>query len=143
MALHHPERLRSLIIGGLGYGLIEGGGPGEDVAVALEAPSLEDVTDPMGRMFRAFADQTRSDRRALVACLRGSRQWLTPEQAASIKLPTLIAVGTKDDVGGSAEKLHQIMTHAEVLDIPDRDHMRAVGDRVYKEGVLAFLARQG
>jgi hypothetical protein len=35
------------------------------------------------------------------------------------------------------------MTHAEVLDIPDRDHMRAVGDRVYKEGVLAFLARQG
>jgi len=143
VALHHPERLRSLIIGGLGYGLIEGGGPGEDVALALEAPSLEDVTDPMGRMFRAFADQTRSDRPALVACLRGSRQWLTPEQAASIKLPTLIAVGTKDDVGGSAEKLHQIMTHAEVLDIPDRDHMRAVGDRVYKEGVLAFLDRQG
>ena len=34
VALHHPERLRSLIIGGLGYGLIEGGGPGEDVALA-------------------------------------------------------------------------------------------------------------
>jgi pimeloyl-ACP methyl ester carboxylesterase len=142
LALHHPERVRGLIIGGLGYGLIEGGGPDERVALALEAPSLEDVTDPMGRMFRAFADQTRSDRPALAACLRGSRQWLTPEQAASITPPTLIAVGTKDDVGGSAHKLHEIMTRAEVLDIPDRDHMRAVGDRVYKEGVLAFLDRQ-
>lgn len=143
LALHHPERVRALIIGGLGYGLIEGGGPDERVALALEAPSIDDVTDPMGRMFRAFADQTRSDRPALAACLRGSRQWLTPEQAASITPPTLIAVGTKDDVGGSAHKLHEIMTHAEVLDIPDRDHMRAVGDRVYKEGVLAFLDRQG
>jgi len=141
LALHHPERLHTLIIGGLGYGLIEGGGPGEDVAVALEAPSLEDVTDPMGRMFRAFAEQTRSDRRALVACLRGSRQWLTPEQVASIKTPALIAVGTNDDVSGSPQRLHEVMRGAEMLDIPGRDHMRAVGDRVYKEGVLAFLAR--
>jgi hypothetical protein len=28
------------------------------------------------------------------------------------------------------------------LDIPNRDHMRAVGDRVYKQGVLDFLAQQ-
>jgi hypothetical protein len=29
-----------------------------------------------------------------------------------------------------------------VLDIPRRDHMRAVGDKVYKEGVLSFLANR-
>jgi len=29
-----------------------------------------------------------------------------------------------------------------VLEIPGRDHMRAVGDRVFKEGTLAFLARR-
>jgi hypothetical protein len=29
-----------------------------------------------------------------------------------------------------------------VLDIPGRDHMRAVGDKVYKTGVLEFLAAQ-
>jgi len=29
-----------------------------------------------------------------------------------------------------------------VLDIPNRDHMRAVGDPVHKKGVLAFLAAQ-
>ena len=47
-------------------------------------------------MFRAFAEQTRSDRRALAACIRGSRQTLTREQAAAIAAPALIAVGTKD-----------------------------------------------
>src|ERR1700689_1777712 len=73
-----PQRLRSAIFGGLGMGLIEGGGPGERVAKALEAPSLEDVTDPVGRTFRAFADQTRSDHRPLAACLPGSRRLMTP-----------------------------------------------------------------
>jgi hypothetical protein len=31
------------------------------------------------------------------------------------------------------------MPHARALDIPGRDHNLAVGDKVYKEGVLAFL----
>jgi len=30
-----------------------------------------------------------------------------------------------------------------VLEIPDRDHVRAVGDKVYKNGVLDFLSRRG
>jgi pimeloyl-ACP methyl ester carboxylesterase len=142
LALRHPERLRSAILGGIGIGLIEGGGPGENVAAALEAPSLEQVTDPVGRTFRAFADQTRSDRRALAACLRGSRRLMTRDEAAAIKVPTLIAVGTTDEIAGSAQALGKIIPGAEVLDIPNRDHMRAVGDKVYKSGVLDFLARR-
>ena len=30
---------------------------------------------------------------------------------------------------------------AQTLDIPDRDHMLAVGDKVYKTGVIDFLNR--
>jgi len=137
----NPERLRSAILGGIGMGLIEGGGPGENVASALEAASLDDVTDPVGRTFRAFADQTRSDRRALAACLRGSRRLMTREEAAAIAVPTLIAVGTTDDIAGSAQLLAEVIPGSQVLDIPNRDHMRAVGDRVYKDGVLEFLAK--
>ncbi len=142
LALQAPQRLRSAILGGIGIGLIEGGGPGENVAEALEAPSLEDVTDPVGRTFRAFADQTRSDRRALAACLRGSRRLMTREEAAAIKVPVLIAVGTSDEIAGSAQALGKVIPGAEVLDIPNRDHMRAVGDKVYKTGVLEFLSRR-
>jgi pimeloyl-ACP methyl ester carboxylesterase len=142
LARSHPQRLRSAILGGIGIGLIEGGGPGENVATALEAPSLEDVTDPVGRTFRAFADQTRSDRLALAACLRGSRRLMTKDEAAAIAVPVLIAVGTADEIAGSAAALGKIIPGAQVLDIPNRDHMRAVGDKVYKAGVVDFLARR-
>jgi pimeloyl-ACP methyl ester carboxylesterase len=142
MALSQPQRLRSAILGGIGIGIIAGGGPGENVALALEAPSLDDVSDPVGRTFRAFADQTRSDRRALAACLRGSRRLLTRDEAAGIAVPVLIAVGTTDEIAGSAQALGEIIPGAQVLDIPNRDHMRAVGDKVYKAGVIDFLARR-
>lgn len=142
LASRHPERARSIVLAGLGMTLVDGGGPGEKVAQGLEAPTLDDVTDPMARTFRAFADQTKSDRRALAACLRGSRQLLPKEQAASLKPPLLIAVGTTDPIAGSAHELAAIVPGAQVLDIPGRDHMKAVGDRAYKAGVIEFLARR-
>ena len=109
----------------------------------MEAPTLVDVGDPAGRMFRAFAEQTRSDLAALAACIRGSRQTLSREQVAQIRAPTLIAVGTKDVVAGSAHQLAALMPHAQALDIPDRDHMLAVGDKVFKAGVLKFFGDPG
>ena len=142
LAHREPQRLRSAILGGIGIGLIEGGGPGENVAEALETASLEEVTDPVGRTFRAFADQTRSDRRALAACLRGSRRLMSAAEAADITVPVLIAVGTSDEIAGSAAALGRIIPGAEVLDIPNRDHMRAVGDKVYKTGVQEFLSQR-
>jgi pimeloyl-ACP methyl ester carboxylesterase len=144
LGLNEPQRLRSAILGGIGIGgLIEGTGPGESVAEALEAPSLDDVTDPVGRTFRAFADQTRSDRKALAACLRGTRELMKKEEAARIDVPVLIAVGSTDNIAGSAAALGEIIPGSEVLDIPNRDHMRAVGDKVYKTGVIDFLSRRG
>ena len=57
-------------------------------------------------------------------------------------MPLLIAVGTKDTIAGSPHELAALIPQARVLAIPDRDHMLAVGDRVYKEGVLAFLRQR-
>ena len=71
LAIAHPARVRSVILGGVGKRLIAGGGLPEEIARALEAPSVADVTDPQGILFRRFAEQTKSDRRALAACIRG------------------------------------------------------------------------
>jgi len=142
LAFEHPAQVRSIVLGGLGMHLIDGVGLPESIAEALEAPSLAAVADPQGRMFRAFAEQTKSDRRALAACIRGSRQTLMREQTASIGMPTLIAVGAKDTIAGSAEALAALMPRARALPIPDRDHMLAVGDKVFKAGVLEFLKEQ-
>jgi pimeloyl-ACP methyl ester carboxylesterase len=142
MALAHHERVRSAILGGLGIRLVEGVGLPESIADALEAVSVDDVVDPQGRMFRIFADQTKSDRKALAACIRGSRQSLSPQDAARIKVPMLIGVGTKDQVAGSPHALAAIVPGARAIDIPNRDHMLAVGDRVFKEAVLGFLAER-
>jgi pimeloyl-ACP methyl ester carboxylesterase len=142
LALAHPARVRSAVFGGLGSHLVDGVGLPQSIADALEAPSLADVHDAQGRMFRAFAEQTRSDLRALAACIRGSRQTLSRAAVATITAPTLVAVGTKDDVAGSAAELAELLPRGRPLDIPGRDHMLSVGDRVFKQGVVAFLSER-
>jgi len=139
LALAHPGRVRSAIFGGLGGNMIRpmaGTGP---IAAALEANSIDEVKNPTARTFRAFAERTHSDLKALAACIRGSRDPITREMVASLACPVLVATGTDDVIGGQAEELAALIPGAQALPIPRRDHMLAVGDRVYKEGVLAFL----
>jgi pimeloyl-ACP methyl ester carboxylesterase len=142
LALQHPGRVRSAMLGGLGIRLVEGVGLPIGIADAMEAPSVESLSDPMQRMFRAFAEQTKSDLKALAACIRGSRQVLSREEVARITAPTLISIGTNDPIAGSAHELAALMPNARALDIPGRDHNLAVGDKVHKQGVLAFLAER-
>ena len=134
-----PGRVRSLVFGGLGSSLVEGGTLPMGIADAMEAPSLDSLTDTNQRMFRAFADATKSDRRALAACIRGARQLMDVADVSEIACPTLVAVGTHDDIAGDPERLAALMPDARALHIEGRDHNRAVGDRVFKDAVLAFL----
>jgi len=145
LTVAHPGRVRSAVIGGLGIRLIEGHGDvmSEIIADALEAPSLADVSDPTGRQFRAFAEQTKSDLKALAACMRRPRETLPREQIAAIRAPVLVAVGSKDEVAGSGPALAALIPGARAVDIPGRDHMLAVGDKVYKSEVLQFLNERG
>ncbi|WP_310619352.1 alpha/beta fold hydrolase [Flexibacterium corallicola] len=138
-ALAQPERVRSLVFGGMGYGLISGVGSPEPIIEALLAERLQDVSNKTGRAFRAFAEQTKSDRLALAACMQSARKKISEQDIAGISAPALIAVGTKDEVAGDPQALADLMQSAQVLAIPNRDHMVAVGDKVFKQGVLSFL----
>ena len=139
LASHRPELVRSVILGGAGIRLVDNAGLRDEIADSLEAPSLDVVTDPMGKRFRAFAEQTRSDLKALAACLRGSRQPVRLDDIKSIRARALVAVGTKDDITGSPHELAALMPNGRAIDIPDRDHMVAVGDKVFKAEALKFL----
>ncbi|HXW27194.1 MAG TPA: alpha/beta fold hydrolase [Xanthobacteraceae bacterium] len=139
LAVHATARVRSAVLAGVGMSLVTGRSISEIVAAALEAPSLADVSDPTGRTFRAFAEQTRSDLRALAACIRGSGDRIAPADMAAVRVPILVAAGTADAVAGPAPPLAAMIPGAQLLDIPGRDHMRAVGDQVFKDGTLAFL----
>jgi pimeloyl-ACP methyl ester carboxylesterase len=140
LALEEPQLVATLIFGGLGIGMVDGVGEWDPIADALVAPDPDQITHPRGKMFRAFADQTRSDRKALAACITTSRELLSEADVARISQPTLIGVGTKDDIAGSAEALAALMPNAAAFDIEGRDHMLSVGDRSFKQRVLEFLA---
>ncbi|MBV9054823.1 MAG: alpha/beta hydrolase [Hyphomicrobiales bacterium] len=142
LASDHPGRVRSAIFGGLGMRLLTSDPNYLAIVEAMEAPSREVLTDPLQRTFRAFAEQTRSDLAALAACMRGTRELLTVEEAAAIIVPVLVAAGTKDDLARDYRELADLIPGATLLEIPYRDHNLAVGDKVYKQGVLEFLSRR-
>jgi len=139
LALAHPERVRGLILAGTGINLVHGMVGTGPLARAFEAPSVEDVSNDTARSFRAFAERTGSDLQALAACLRGPREKIKAEDLAGVGVPILIATGSKDVIAGSGRALQDLIPNAQLLDIEGRDHMNAVGDARFKQGVLDFL----
>ncbi|MEI9898936.1 MAG: alpha/beta fold hydrolase [Hyphomicrobium sp.] len=143
LAINHPERVSSLVFGGLGINMVRGVAGTGPIANALEAASIDDVKNAAARSFRAFAEQTKSDLKALAACIRSARAPITAEALAGLRCPVLVAVGEHDVVGGSAADLAALIPGASALVIAGRDHMKAVGDTSFKAAVLAFLGAQG
>jgi pimeloyl-ACP methyl ester carboxylesterase len=142
LALRHPARVRGLVLAGLGINMVRGMVGTGPIARALEAPRSEDVTNDTARSFRAFAESTGSDLKALAACIRGPREKITAADLATLTVPTLVAVGTEDVIAGSGAGLANLIPGAQLLDIPGRDHMQALGDARFKQGVLDFLTKR-
>jgi len=139
LTLAEPQLVATLILGGLGIGMVDGVGDWDPIAEALAVADPTTITHARGKMFRAFADQTKSDRKALAACISTSRELLSEDDVSRIAQPTLIGVGTKDDIGGSPEALAALMPNASAFAIEGRDHMLSVGDRTFKKRLLEFL----
>ncbi len=141
LAIAAPHRVRSLVFGGLGDGMVKGVGDWDPIAEALLAPDPARITHVRGAAFRKFADQTKSDRLALAACIQTSRDLVKPQDLRMLSMPVLVAAGSLDDISGDPYELAAMMPDAGGFVIEGRDHMMAVGDRSFKRAVLAFLAR--
>ncbi len=140
LALSHPQRVRSLVFGGLGANMVRGMAGTGPIAHALEAESIDQVANPTARTFRAFAEQTGSDLKALAACIRSSRDPISVADVGRLTCPVLVAVGEHDVIGGAAPVLAELIPNAASFVIAGRDHMKAVGDRSFKDRVVAHLA---
>lgn len=139
LAVGHPDRVGRVVFGGLGVNMVRGMAGTGPIARALEAASIEDVTNPTARTFRAFAEMTKSDLKALAACIRSSRAPITADMIGALTVPALVAVAEGDVIAGSAQELATLIPGARAYTIPSHDHNRAVGSRAFKDEVLRFL----
>ena len=148
LLLRHPERFAKVVVAGVGASYLDihaAEGAVADpqrraaVADALLVDDPSTITNRTARDFRAFADQAGKDRKALAACMRGNRDAFTREQLAASRRPVLVVCGEKDILTGSPGPLAAAFADGRAVTVPNRDHMTAVGDKVYKAAVLDFF----
>ena len=135
-----PRCVRAAILGGVGSNYFT---RSNDWRAAISDGLLAadpSALSPVQKMFRDFASQPGKDIAALAACMRAPREPLTRDQLAAISIPALVVCGETDDVSGTAEALASALGNARGVTVPKRDHMRTVGDKVYKQVVLEFFA---
>jgi pimeloyl-ACP methyl ester carboxylesterase len=139
LTLQQPAKVSRVVFAGLAERMVLGVPGAEAISEGLLAENARDVKDPGARSFRIFAENTKSDLKALSACMRSSRVKIKPETLAAIQCPVLVVAGELDDVAGAVAPLVNMIPGARGLVLPKRNHMNAVGDVSYKTAVLAFL----
>lgn len=138
----YPERIRAVVLGGIATGTagMEDPRGREPIVKALLAKRIEDVTGPVPRTFRQFAEANRNDLKALAACM--AADWPAADRAAlkAIRIPVMIVVGSKDLIAVDADQLAAAIPGAQLVTLQGRHHLNAPGDRRYKEAVSRFFA---
>jgi pimeloyl-ACP methyl ester carboxylesterase len=141
LLMRRPDLARKAIVAGVGETYFRDAPHRRHaIADALEAPDPGMLTDPVQKQFREFAGQKGKDLAALAACMREERTVYTPEQLARWQGPLLVVCGENDVLTGGPDGLARAFPEGKAVVVPRRDHMTAVGDKVYKQAVLEFLA---
>lgn len=135
-------RVRRLVIGGIGDGVIDMGGVDArvinnvDLAEALEAEDPASVTNPAAAGFRRFAESTGADLRALAAQARAVHK--SKIALERITAPSALIVGDRDPLASRPERLAAAVNGAAVTVLPG-DHLGVVGHPGFREAIVAFV----
>ena len=138
-ALAKPERLNTLILGGIGGRIFEAPPPGNPMADAMDADDPDAISDPLLRSFRHFADEQGEDRAALAACARAQHGTFAREKLAELRVPALVVAGARDALAGDPEKLACAIKGARAITLPGCDHFSAIPHALFKATVFDFL----
>jgi pimeloyl-ACP methyl ester carboxylesterase len=140
LLMEHPEAIRKLVVAGVGANYFHhDAAVRHGIADALLAPDPALITDPLQKMFRAFAGQPGKDIVALAACMRGDRRFFSAAELAHSTRQALVVCGENDTTSGPPGPLAAALNDSAAVTVPGRDHMSAVGDRVTKAAAIEFL----
>jgi pimeloyl-ACP methyl ester carboxylesterase len=144
IAAGRDRRVRRLVAGGVGAGVVELGGvdtrviPTDALIDALLADHPAAIAAPGAAEFRAVADAVGADRFALAAHARAVHA--EPLPLDRITAPTLVLAGASDPLADRPEVLAAAVPGAE-LRLVAGDHLTAVGDPAFAPAIVEFLAR--
>jgi len=139
LLMTHGDRVSRAVVAGVGATYFAPHSHRKGIAAALRASDPSTITDATQKAFRAFASQGGKDLLALAACMSADRTMYTAEQLRTCATPVLVVAGENDVQSGAPEPLAQAFADGRAVVVPRRDHMTAVGDKVYKQAVLEFL----
>jgi pimeloyl-ACP methyl ester carboxylesterase len=135
-----PGRVRRVVLGGLGDNYFRFSKERADIiARGLLAKDPEKISDPVAKEFRLFCEKAGDDLVAMAACIRRPQQIFSAEELHLLPQPVLVVDGAEDNLIGSPEPLARAFRDVRLVIIPKRNHHSTVGDRAYKDAVVAFL----
>jgi pimeloyl-ACP methyl ester carboxylesterase len=136
-------RVRRLIVGGVGSGIVECGGvdrralANDEIIEALQVEDAETLTVRGARAFRQLADALGSDRAALVAQARSIHRGGV--ELGRIEVPALVLAGEEDPLAIRPQVLADALPHGG-LQLLSGDHMSALADPRFTTSIVEFLA---
>lgn len=143
IAASQDERIRRLVVGGVGAGVVEQGGvdtrvvPRTAIVAALQTQDPSTITNPVAAAFRSFADRVGADREALAAHASSVRTRQIPLR--QITAPTLVIAGDNDALAARPEVLASSIPNARSLLLPG-DHLSVVPTPQFASAIVEFLA---
>ena len=137
--MNDGSRIDHLVVAGVGGRIFEPAREPGAMAQAMEAASPDEISDPMLKSFRQFADEQKEDRLALAACSRGPRSEITRDALAAIRRPTLVIAGQRDQLAGPPQGLAQVIAGAKAVTIPGCDHFSMIAHGLFKANVFDFF----
>ena len=139
LALAHPDRVRRLVVGGIGA---RRPNTAEATAMLYEhaAAGTQPPCGPTAAMWARATSAPGADGVALAACLAGVSGSPPLHDLDRYPGPTLLFAGTEDGIADGIETLRERLVDAELLWVEGRDHFTTLSAAVAKERAVAFLA---
>lgn len=146
LAINQPERVRSLVLAGIGRNVIESGpvDAHDRIVAALEGredfnnASGDGNTDNLARLFVQYADQPGNDKIALTAIMKRERRPFTPEQLSRVTCPVLVVIGDQD-FAGPGDGLTALLPQARLVTLRKCDHFATTENFDFFDAALEFL----